>query len=316
MRISAVFDSSFFGPGVRYRAGPQDRRHRRALRRSGRHPDDRSATSGRRRAAGRAADPGRPEHGCWVRSTPARSPSCTSCCSSSSLAARSGTCPRHRPRRCWPRSDPATSPARPGAASPRSWWRTWSGSTHGRRAAKKELTDLACRDGHHAAGPARHRTDRRARLLVEVGDITRFPTKAHFASWNGTAPIDASSGDQVRHRLSRAGNRQINRRPAHHGRCSTAQPDTEGRGYYERKIADGKTPDGSHARRETPTVRHRLPADAQRRRHAQPGRAREDNGDTTLNPARPAHIPTPALRTSHFPDPPQPQPTTPLPAAS
>jgi transposase len=50
-----------------------------------------------------------------------------------------------------------------------------------------------------------------ARLLVDVGDITRFPNRAHFASWNGTAPIDASSGDQIRHRLSRAGNRQINR---------------------------------------------------------------------------------------------------------
>ena len=41
--------------------------------------------------------------------------------------------------------------------------------------------------------------------------MTRFPAKAHFASWNGTAPIDASSRDQIRHRLSRAGNRQINR---------------------------------------------------------------------------------------------------------
>jgi transposase len=37
-----------------------------------------------------------------------------------------------------------------------------------------------------------------ARLLVEIGDITRFPDPDHFASWNGTAPIDASSGDQVR----------------------------------------------------------------------------------------------------------------------
>lgn len=44
-----------------------------------------------------------------------------------------------------------------------------------------------------------------ARLLVEVGDITRFPTKSHFAYWTGTAPIDASSGDNVRHRLSRGG---------------------------------------------------------------------------------------------------------------
>ncbi len=50
-----------------------------------------------------------------------------------------------------------------------------------------------------------------ARLLVEVADITRFPDRGHFASWNGTAPIDASSGEHVRHRLSRAGNRQINR---------------------------------------------------------------------------------------------------------
>jgi transposase len=50
-----------------------------------------------------------------------------------------------------------------------------------------------------------------ARLLVEVADVTRFPDKAHFASWNGTAPTGASSGEQVRHRLSRAGNRQINR---------------------------------------------------------------------------------------------------------
>ena len=49
------------------------------------------------------------------------------------------------------------------------------------------------------------------RLLGDIGDVSRFPTKAHFASWNGTAPLDASSGDQTRHRLSRAGNRRINR---------------------------------------------------------------------------------------------------------
>ena len=48
-----------------------------------------------------------------------------------------------------------------------------------------------------------------ARLMIEVGDISRFPDRNHFASWNGTAPIDASSGGQTRHRLSRARNRQI-----------------------------------------------------------------------------------------------------------
>jgi len=80
-----------------------------------------------------------------------------------------------------------------------------------------------------------------ARLLVEVGDITRFPNKAHFASWNGTAPIDASSGDQIRHRLSRKGNRQINRVLHTMARVQLRNP-TEGRAYYDRKKTDGKAP--------------------------------------------------------------------------
>ena len=80
-----------------------------------------------------------------------------------------------------------------------------------------------------------------ARLLVEVGDITRFPNKAHFASWNGTAPIDASSGDQVRHRLSRAGNRQINRVLHTMARVQMRNP-SPGRDYYDRKRTDGKGP--------------------------------------------------------------------------
>ena len=79
-----------------------------------------------------------------------------------------------------------------------------------------------------------------ARLLVEVGDITRFPDRDHFASWNGTAPIDASSGDQVRHRLSRAGNRQINRTLHIMATVQLRNP-TEGRAYYDRRKADGKT---------------------------------------------------------------------------
>ena len=79
------------------------------------------------------------------------------------------------------------------------------------KVADKELKDLLAATGTtvthlHGIGPSGA-----ARLLVEVGDITRFPSRAHFASWTGTAPIDASSGDHVRHRLSRGGNRQINR---------------------------------------------------------------------------------------------------------
>ncbi|WP_235498801.1 IS110 family transposase [Knoellia sp. Soil729] len=80
-----------------------------------------------------------------------------------------------------------------------------------KKAADKELKDLVAATrtsllGLHGIGPSGA-----ARLLVEVGDLSRFPDRNHFASWTGTAPIDASSGDQVRHRLSRGGNRQINR---------------------------------------------------------------------------------------------------------
>jgi transposase len=110
-----------------------------------------------------------------------------------------------------------------------------------KKAANKELNDLLKATGTtltslHGIGPSGA-----ARLLVEVADITRFPAKAHFASWNGTAPIDASSGDQVRHRLSRAGNRQINR-ALHIMAVVQLRSPTEGRAYYDRKVAAGKTP--------------------------------------------------------------------------
>ena len=146
-----------------------------------------------------------------------------------------------------------------------------------------------------------------ARLLVEVGDITRFPDRDHFASWNGTAPIDASSGDQVRHRLSRAGNRQINR-VLHIMATVQLRNPTEGRAYYDRRKADGKTSMEAMRALKRRLSEHRLPhlLDDAIAQHDGPGRAREGNGATTLTPARPAHIPTPALRTSHFPDPPPP----------
>jgi transposase len=80
------------------------------------------------------------------------------------------------------------------------------------------------------------------RILAEVGDIARFATRDKFASYNGTAPIDVSSGDQVRHRLSRAGNRRINHALHMMAVTQIRYPGTDGRRYYERKRAEGKTP--------------------------------------------------------------------------
>jgi hypothetical protein len=80
-----------------------------------------------------------------------------------------------------------------------------------------------------------------ARTLADVGDIARFPDRNRFASWTGTAPLDASSGEQNRHRLSRAGNRRMNHM-IHIAGISQIRLDTEGGAYYRRKIAAGKKP--------------------------------------------------------------------------
>ncbi len=80
-----------------------------------------------------------------------------------------------------------------------------------------------------------------ARVLADVGDVARFPDRNHFASWTGTAPLDASSGDHVRHRLSRAGNRRLNH-VLHIAAIVQIRHDTEGRAYYRRKLAESKTP--------------------------------------------------------------------------
>jgi transposase len=80
-----------------------------------------------------------------------------------------------------------------------------------------------------------------ARILADVGDIARFADRNRFASWTGTAPLDASSGEQVRHRLSRAGNRRMNH-VLHVAAIVQLRHDTDGRTYYRRKLAAGKTP--------------------------------------------------------------------------
>jgi transposase len=108
------------------------------------------------------------------------------------------------------------------------------------RAADKQLRQLVAATGSslcdlNGIGPSGA-----ARLLGDIGDIHRFRTAGHFASWNGTAPIEASSGDQRRHRLSRAGNRRINR-VLHIMAIVQLRHDTPGRAYYRRRCAEGKT---------------------------------------------------------------------------
>lgn len=79
-----------------------------------------------------------------------------------------------------------------------------------------------------------------ATLVAVIGDATRFPTAAKFASFVGIAPIEASSGHNQRHRLNPGGNRPV-KSVLHTAAMTQISRDTEGRSYYQRKRAQGRT---------------------------------------------------------------------------
>lgn len=79
-----------------------------------------------------------------------------------------------------------------------------------------------------------------AKILGHVGDVGRFASADRFASYSGTAPIEVSSGEQRRHRLSRNGNRALNNALHLAARVQVMHPGP-GRAHYERKLAERKT---------------------------------------------------------------------------
>jgi transposase len=79
-----------------------------------------------------------------------------------------------------------------------------------------------------------------AKVLARVGSVQRFRSAAAFASYTGTAPLETSSGDVIRHRLSRAGDRQLNC-CLHTMAITQISRDTPGRAYYLRKRSAGKS---------------------------------------------------------------------------
>ncbi|MFE4333894.1 transposase [Streptomyces sp. NPDC056831] len=85
-----------------------------------------------------------------------------------------------------------------------------------------------------------------AKVIGHIGDVSRFPTEHHFASYTGSAPLDASSGNNVRHRLNTGGNRALNS-VLHTIAVCQIRDGGRGQDYYLRKISEGKTP--SEARR-------------------------------------------------------------------
>ncbi len=72
-------------------------------------------------------------------------------------------------------------------------------------------------------------------MIGDVADVTRF------AACNGTAPIEVSSGNRKIHRLSLRGNRRINHALHMTAITQIRHAHSDGRAYYERKVAEGKT---------------------------------------------------------------------------
>jgi transposase len=74
-----------------------------------------------------------------------------------------------------------------------------------------------------------------------VVDVSRFGGRDHFAACNGTAPIEVSSGNRKIHRLSRRGNRRLNHAIHMAAVTQIRHRHSDGRAYYDRKLAEGKT---------------------------------------------------------------------------
>ena len=80
-----------------------------------------------------------------------------------------------------------------------------------------------------------------AMVIGYTGEVRRFATRHRYAAYTGTAPIEMSCGPRVIHRLSRRGNRQLNHAMHLAALSRIRYPDTPGRVYFDRKVAEGKT---------------------------------------------------------------------------
>jgi transposase len=80
-----------------------------------------------------------------------------------------------------------------------------------------------------------------AEIIGYSGDVRRFANRDSYASYNGTAPVEFSSGARTVHRVSQRGCRMLNHALHMAAICQIRQTDSEGRIYFERRVAEGKT---------------------------------------------------------------------------
>jgi transposase len=143
-----------------------------------------------------------------------------------------------------------------------------------------------------------------AAVIGDVRDVSRFGSRDRFAACNGTAPIEVSSGQRKVHRLSRRGNRRLNHAIHIAAIIQIRDKHSEGRAYYDKKLAGGKTSKQalrSLKRQVSNAIFACLQAGA--RRAAARAGAREGSRGTALPPARPACTPGAGSSDKPLPDP-------------
>ena len=147
-----------------------------------------------------------------------------------------------------------------------------------------------------------------AAVIGDVRDVSRFPGRDPFAAYHGTAPIEVSSGPRTIYRLSRRGNRRLNHAIHMAAVTQVRHRHSQGRAYYDKKLAEGKTPKEALRalkRQVSNAIFACLQADARAGRSPPrgPGRA---TGDRLCSQRGRLTPQAPALRTSHSRAPPPP----------
>jgi len=78
-------------------------------------------------------------------------------------------------------------------------------------------------------------------VIGDVRQVFRFGSRDHFAAYNGTAPVEVSSGGRQVYRLSLRGNRRLNHAIHMAAVTQLRHKHSQGRAYYDKKLAEGKT---------------------------------------------------------------------------
>jgi transposase len=132
-------------------------------------------------------------------------------------------------------------------------------------------------------------------IIGDIGDVSRFPGPDHFAAYNGTAPVEVSSGNRKIHRLSLRGNRRVNHAIHMAAITQLRYKHSPGRAYYDKKTGEGKTHKEALRclkRRISDAIFARLQADARQATAARakgPGGQPGNDSDSSAAGSHPEH---------------------------